>query len=84
MCVYCKDMKKYGGPGIKKQACKERPPCFKKPQDLEDEDEDEDADDSSADESNTNSNNKNPKKKKVKQTKSDATPPAATRNHCLT
>ena len=27
-CVYCLDMKKYGGPGTKKQRCMKRPTCF--------------------------------------------------------
>jgi len=27
-CVYCVDMKKYGGPGTKKQRCLERPSCL--------------------------------------------------------
>ena len=26
-CKYCKDMKRYGGPGVKKQACENRPKC---------------------------------------------------------
>ena len=26
-CKYCKDMRRYGGPGVKKQACENRPKC---------------------------------------------------------
>ena len=28
-CLFCKDMKKYGGAGVKKQSCIERPDCVK-------------------------------------------------------
>ena len=28
-CLHCKDMKKYGGKGLKKQSCMSRPPCSK-------------------------------------------------------
>merc|ERR1719369_1676897 len=28
-CIYCKDMKKYGGKGTKKQSCMERPKCLR-------------------------------------------------------
>ena len=26
-CLFCRDMKKYGGKGVKKQSCLHRPPC---------------------------------------------------------
>ena len=29
-CLFCVDMKKYGGAGVKKQSCIERPDCVKK------------------------------------------------------
>ena len=29
-CKYCVDMKKYGGPGVKKQSCEHRPKCHAK------------------------------------------------------
>ena len=29
-CKYCSDMKKYGGPGVKKQSCEHRPKCHAK------------------------------------------------------
>ena len=30
VCKYCVDMKKYGGPGVKKQSCELRPKCQSK------------------------------------------------------